>query len=103
MRLAFVLPIALAAAGCGGGDSNQDALQDAANQSTPEAAQVLNGAAENGMDPQAALNAAAEAQAGNASTTAPPRMQARPNLPNQPNPAQPGQPPEKVPTTTNSQ
>ena len=86
-----------AAAACSPGQSDEEALQDAANQSTPEAAQVLNGAAENGMDPSAALNQAAEAQAsGNGATDAPPSAQARPNRADDPNPPQPGTPPEKT-------
>ncbi len=64
MRVPLAIAL-LAVAGCSGNSSNSNDLQDAANQSTPEAAQVLNGAAENGMDPQAALNEAAEAQASN--------------------------------------
>jgi hypothetical protein len=70
---------------------------DAANQSTPEAAQVLNGAAQNGMDQNAALNEAAAAQASNTSTAPPPRLQARPNSAANPNPKRAGEPPEKVP------
>jgi hypothetical protein len=95
------VPMTLLLAACSNSQSNQDDLQAAANQSTPEAAQVLNGAAENGMNAQAALNEAASAQASNTSSAAPPRLQARPNAPNQPNPPHPGQPPEKV--ATNSQ
>lgn len=64
MRSVLPLMILLLAA-CSGQASKEDQLQDAANQSTPEAAQVLNGAAENGMSPDAALNEAAKAQASN--------------------------------------
>ena len=50
------------------GQSNKEQLHEAANQSDPAAAEVLNNAAENGMDPQEALqeagNAAAESNAG---------------------------------------
>ncbi|HEY8591614.1 MAG TPA: hypothetical protein VIL42_01980 [Sphingomicrobium sp.] len=66
MRALFTLALLVAVAGCSSQAAKEDKLDDAANVSTPEAAEVLNGAAENGMDPDAALNAAAEAQAGNA-------------------------------------
>jgi hypothetical protein len=98
MRAIAALPLMLTIAACSGGTSNRQDLQEAANQSTPEAAQVLNSAAENGTPPGEALNEAARAQAGNTSTGAPPRMQARPNSAEQPNPPQAGQPPQKVPT-----
>lgn len=68
MRKSLLLPLVLLIAACGGQTSDEETLQDAANQSTPEAADVLNGAAENGMAPSDALNAAAEAQAGNSDT-----------------------------------
>ena len=64
MRACLILSFALLLAACGG-QSNEEQLQEAANQSDPAAAEVLNNAAENGMDPQEALqeagNAAAEA------------------------------------------
>ena len=64
MRACLILSFALLLGACGG-QSNEEQLQEAANQSDPAAAQVLNDAAENGMDPQEALqeagNAAAEA------------------------------------------
>ncbi len=67
-----VVPIGalIVLAGCSGHASKQDQLNAAANQSTPAAANVLEGAAENGMNPQAALNEAAQAQASNSSTAA---------------------------------
>lgn len=99
MRIA--LPLILLVGACSSQNSNQQALQEAANQSTPEAAQVLNGAAQNGMDANQAINEAAAAQASNTSSTAPPRQQARANSAANPNPRAAGQPPEKV--TTNSQ
>lgn len=83
--------------GCSGHASKQDQLSAAANQSTPEAANVLNGAAENGMNEQAALNEAAQAQAQNTSMNAPQRYQARPNSGQNPNPPKAGEPPQKVP------
>jgi 16S rRNA G1207 methylase RsmC len=96
MRLA-VLTAALLLLGCGkGGNSNQQNLAAAANQSTPDAAQVLNGAAQNGMDQNDALNEAAAAQASNTSRSERPRLQARPNSPANPSPRHAGQPPDKV-------
>jgi hypothetical protein len=99
MRLRLGFGAALLLAACG--QSNKEQLQEAANQSDPAAAAVLNNAAENGMDPQEALQQAGQA-AGN---TAVPQdgvtEQARPNSAQNPNPATPGQPPEKI--TTNQQ
>jgi hypothetical protein len=96
MRLA-VLTVALLLLGCGkGGNSDQQNLTGAADQSTPEAALVLNGAAQNGMDQNDALNEAAAAQASNTSGSGRPRLQARPNSPAKPNPTHAGQPPDKV-------
>ena len=64
MRACLILSSAVLLAACAG-RSNEEQLQEAANQSDPTAAEVLNNAAENGMDPQEALqeagNAAAEA------------------------------------------
>jgi hypothetical protein len=59
MRLPILLTFALTIAACG--QSNEEQLQEAANQSDPAAAEILNGAAENGMNAQEALQ-----QAGNA-------------------------------------
>jgi outer membrane murein-binding lipoprotein Lpp len=84
-------------AGCSGHASKEDQLSAAANQSTPEAASVLNGAAENGMNAQAALNEAARAQAVNAAVGPPQRYEARPNSAANPNPPEAGEPPQKVP------
>lgn len=94
MRIALA-PLLLLAA-CSGHASSKDQLREAANQSTPEAAQVLNGAAENGTSPSDAMNEAARAQSTNSSTTLPAREQARPNSAAHPNPTQSGKPPEKV-------
>jgi outer membrane murein-binding lipoprotein Lpp len=100
MRKIVVLG-ALVLSGCAKGQSsNQQNLSAAANQSTPEAAQVLNGAAQNGMDANAALSEAANAQASNTSATAAPRFQARPNSASNPNPRRPGLPPEKIVTNS---
>ena len=64
MRACLILSFALLLGACGG-QSSEEQLQEAASQSDPAAAAVLNNAAENGMDPQEALqeagNAAAEA------------------------------------------
>jgi type II secretory pathway component HofQ len=64
MRNLLILSSAVLLAACGG-QSNEAQLEEAANQSDPAAAEVLENAAENGMDPQEALqeagNAAAEA------------------------------------------
>ena len=64
MRTYLVLSSAILLAACGG-QSNEAQLEEAANQSDPAAAEVLENAAENGMDPKEALqeagNAAAEA------------------------------------------
>ena len=91
---------ALILAGCSGHASKQDQLSAAANQSTPEAANVLAGAAANGMNEEAALNEAAEAQAANKATTAPTRYQARPNSAQNPNPPKAGEPVQKVPVNS---
>ena len=77
------------------GQSDEDRLQEAAEQSDPAAAQVLNQAAEQGMDPQEALERAGEAQVQRdveVSST----LQAKPNLPQDPNRPPAGQPPEKI-------
>lgn len=58
---AAFLPMFLLLAACG--QSQEGQLEEAANQSDPAAAAVLNGAAENGMDPQQALQQAGEAAA----------------------------------------
>ena len=96
------LPIAalVLLAACGG-QSDEEALQDAANQSDPAAAAVLNQAAENGMDPQQALEQAGQAQVqGGANAVQPDSgVQARPNLPQQSNRPDGSKPPEKVDTT----
>jgi hypothetical protein len=67
MRIHLTPLMLLLLAGCSGHASKQDQLRAAANQSTPAAANVLNGAAANGMDEQSAINEAAQAQAQNIS------------------------------------
>lgn len=92
-----LLPIAaFAALAACGGQSNEEALKDAANQSDPAAAGVLENAAENGMNPQDALAAAGEAQAGTNDVEPNSTLQARPNLPQSPNRKDGTQPPDKV-------
>jgi hypothetical protein len=63
MRFPMILTVAELLGACG--QSNEEQLQEAANQSDPAAAAVLNNAAEAGTPPQEALqeagNAAAEA------------------------------------------
>jgi hypothetical protein len=92
-------PALLLVAACGG-DPQQDALSNAANQSDPAAADVLEGAAENGMDPQEALEQAGRAQV---ETNVQSTVQARPNLPRDPNRPPAGQPPEKIDVVDNVQ
>lgn len=102
LRAASASALLLLATACGG-PSDEQALQDAANQSDPAAAAVLNNAAENGMDPQEALARAGQAQVqGNAAEQGPPSgsLQAKPNLPQDPNRPSGGQPPEKVQVNT---
>lgn len=60
MRRFLVLSSAILLAACGS-RSTEERLQEAANVSDPAAAEVLNGAAENGMDPQEALQEAGNA------------------------------------------
>lgn len=83
----------LMVAGCGG-DPTQDALENAADQSDPAAAAVLENSADAGVDPQVALE-----RAGDAQLKAPvPKstLQAKPNLPTDSNRPSAGQPPEKI-------
>ena len=98
MRLPIMLTAAMLISACG--QSNEEQLQDAANQSEPAAAEVLNDAAENGMNPQDALQEAGNAALGSNSDSLPPSQQARPNTANDPNPPQDGQPPEKTVSNT---
>jgi len=84
-------------AACSGGQSSEETLHNAANQSDPAAAAVLANAAENGMNPQQALEQAGQAAAANG-TSGPPSgsVQARPNLPQDPNRPDGTSPPDKV-------
>lgn len=88
-----LLPLLLVLFACD--RSDEDQLQEAAEQSDPAAARVLNQAAEAGIPPQEALERAGEAQAQqNVETSS--TVQARPNLPQEPNRPEGGQPPETV-------
>ena len=97
LRYATAPLILLLAAG-GGGQSSEKALDNAANQSDPAAAAVLENAAENGMNPQEALEQAGEAAAAANTEAGPPSgsVQARPNLPRDPNRPDGTRPPDKV-------
>ena len=92
MRFSLMLVAALSLTACG--KSDEERLQDAANQSDPAAAQVLDNAAENGTDPQQALQDAGNAAVASNDMT-PPSIQARPNTRDNPNPPASGQPIEK--------
>jgi hypothetical protein len=97
LRLATV-SVFLALAACGGSQTQDEALENAANQSDPAAAQVLANAAENGMNPQDALEQAGQAAAAANTAGGPPSgsVQARPNLPQDPNRPDGTRPPDKV-------
>ena len=94
-RVTLLMLLLLAA--CGRAPDQSDALRDAANQSDPAAARVLNEAAENGMDAQSALQEAGSTATMN-DTAGPPSgsLGARPNLPGSPNRPELGEPVEKV-------
>lgn len=96
-QIVMIAAVPLLLAACG--RSDEERLHDAANQSVPAAAEVLNGAAENGMDPQQALEQAGEAavQNGSAPNEQSGNLRARPNTAENPNPGQAGQPVESVP------
>ena len=100
MRRTSPILLALALAACGG-QSNEEALQNAAAQSDPAAAAVLNEAAEAGVDPQNALEAAGRAQAG-AEVLPNSTVQARPNTAQDPNRPDGTRAPEKVDVATNN-
>lgn len=96
------VPLALAApllllAGCGqkgASNDNAAALERAAEQSTPEAADILRNAADGGGNVQDALQAAGNAQA---ATKAPPQQGAKPHAAGDP------VPPPKIPAGGNGQ
>lgn len=95
VKLALAVPLLLA--GCGqnsAADNQADALERAADQSTPEAADILRNAADSGGNVQDALQAAGNAQA---PTQAPPQQGAKPHAAGDP------VPPPKIPAGGNSQ
>ena len=106
MRLALLTAASLTIAACGGSETQNPAgkeLSDAANQSDPAAAAVLNQAAELGMNEQQALQMAGQAAAANAQggdNTAGP-VQAVPNTVQTPNRPDGTRPPAKGTGTTN--
>ena len=92
---AFVAPLLLVGCGQNGGaDNNAAALERAAEQSTPEAADILRNAADGGGNVQDALQAAGNAQA---ATQAPPQKGAKPHAPGDP------VPPPQIPAEGNGQ
>jgi hypothetical protein len=89
MRILLLALPALILAGCGRNDAAANdaaALEDAAEQSTPEAAEVLRNAADAGGNVQDAMQAAGNAQAGGGSQGAPPSRGAKPHAPGDPVP-----------------
>lgn len=99
MRLALLTAAALVASACGNNSQNPAGkeLEDAAAQSDPAAAAVLNQAAEMGLNEQRALELAGEAQVANAQAvengTGP--VQAVPNTVQTPNRPDGSSPPVK--------
>jgi uncharacterized protein involved in copper resistance len=93
LPLALVAPLILAACGRdGAAGNNADALEQAAEQSTPEAAEVLRNAAEQGANVQDAMQAAGNVQAAaDQPQAAPPQQGAKPHAPGDP------VPPPKIP------
>lgn len=94
--LALACPLLLLA-GCGqdgAADNNAAALERAAEQSTPEAADILRNAADAGGNVQEAMQAAGNAQA---ATEAPPQQGAKPHSAGDP------VPPPQIPADGNSQ
>lgn len=92
----LITPLLLA--GCNSHASKQDQLNAAANESTPPAANVLAGAAQNGMNQEAALNEAARAASAAATNS---HKEARPNSVRSPRPP-PVEPAEEEPGNSNS-
>lgn len=96
-RVPFALAVPLMLIGCGqnsAADNRAAALERAAEQSTPEAAEILRNAAESGANVQDALQAAGNAQV---PTEAPPQVGAKPHAPGDP------VPPPKIPADGNAQ
>ena len=95
MRIPLLASALVALAACGADRGGND-LGEAADQSSPAAAAVLDNAAENGMEPQAALEAASAAREQANTTGDGVSLQARPNLPQSPNRKDRTTPPDKV-------
>ncbi|HYW14942.1 MAG TPA: hypothetical protein VE891_02155 [Allosphingosinicella sp.] len=96
-RVTFALAAPLLLIGCGqsgAADDNAAALERAAEQSTPEAADILRNAADGGGNVQDALQAAGNAQA---ATEAPPQQGAKPHAPGD------SVPPPQIPAGGNGQ
>ncbi|HEX8466198.1 MAG TPA: hypothetical protein VF620_00150 [Allosphingosinicella sp.] len=93
--LAFAAPLMLVGCGQNGAaDNNAAALERAAEQSTPEAADILRNAADGGGNVQEALQQAGNAQL---ATEAPPQKGAKPHAPGDP------VPPPQMPAGGNAQ
>lgn len=96
------LPIALLLlAGCSSHASKQDQLNAAANETTPEADNSLEGDA-NGMNEDVAPNEAARASAANTAAAASLNKEARPNPTHSASPQQPAEPSLDEPGNSNS-
>ncbi len=96
-RVPLALAVPLMVIGCGqnsAADNEAAALERAADQSTPEAADILRNAADGDGNVQDALQAAGNAQA---ATEAPPQQGAKPHAAGDP------VPPPKIPAEGNSQ
>ena len=100
MKRVLLLATGLVAlAACGQSDRGGNDLEAAAEQSDPASAAILQNAAENGTDPQVALEQAGNAAALGANAASDGiTAQARPNLPQSPNRKDGTQPPDKVAT-----
>ena len=100
--LSFAAALAIGLAGCGQQspvENKAELLEEAAEQSTPEAAAVLENAAEQGANVQEAMQAAGNAQvAGQAKTPAPPVRQAKPHAKGDPVPPPKVKPAEEAAT-----
>jgi ribosomal protein L12E/L44/L45/RPP1/RPP2 len=96
-RVPLALAVPLMLVGCGQdgtADNNAAALERAAEQSTPEAADILRNAADGGGNVQEALQEAGNAQA---ASKAPPQQGAKPHAAGDP------VPPPQIPAQGNSQ
>jgi outer membrane murein-binding lipoprotein Lpp len=89
-------------AGCSSRASKQDQLNSGVNESTPEAANVLESAAQSGMNDEAALNGGASESAAKATTTASVKKETRLNPPKSASPQQPAEPSLDEPGNSNS-